>query len=32
MLYSGALGTARTVVSGDNPPVMSIGSLEIAEG
>lgn len=32
MLYSGALGTSRTVLSGDNPPSFAVGALVIKEG
>lgn len=32
MLYSGALGTSRVVLNGDNPPSFAIGALIIKEG
>ena len=32
LLYSGALGTPRTVLNGDNPPSFAIGALTIKEG
>ncbi len=32
LLYSGALGTSRVVLSGDNPPSFAVGALVIKRG